>query len=136
MEDREWQQLVQTTTRINQQIKNIKARLQSALTQLIINADEVKEHEPPTDTSRIKMIQSSALRDQKAIRQCASKSPLRSPDLSQSTELSSSGIFNSIKQNLPKQAELLSPKYQNISDRFQIGKFLGKGKFSDVFQAQ
>ncbi|CAK85234.1 unnamed protein product (macronuclear) [Paramecium tetraurelia] len=35
-----------------------------------------------------------------------------------------------------KQAELLSPKYQNISDRFQIGKFLGKGKFSDVFQAQ
>jgi hypothetical protein len=35
-----------------------------------------------------------------------------------------------------KAAEVLSPKYQNISDRFHIGKFLGKGKFSDVFQAQ
>lgn len=60
-----------------------------------------------------------------------SKSPIRT-----NKQQNASAVFHNTsvspnkKQNIPKQI-----RNETISDRYQIGKFLGKGKFSDVFQA-
>lgn len=152
--DEEWTQIVDKSLKIATTLSSIKSRLQSSLTYLLLthetkHATTQTTHPDPIVFPTLQRVKSSnqiTQVDKYQFLQNRSKSPIDGNKQKPTQVLSSvSAVYNpkssgSIsplrKQNLVRQAKALGYKYNTISERFQIGKFLGRGKFSDVFQAQ
>ncbi|CAD8043242.1 unnamed protein product [Paramecium primaurelia] len=108
--DKDWQNLVEKCQSIDSNIKNMQTRLTFTIGQM--NKEIGNRHIIPAY-----QVEEEQNKEESPLPQ-QGESPRKKP------------------VNLVKQAQVLAPVYSTISERFQICKFLGKGKFSDVYQAQ
>lgn len=164
--DEEWNQIVDKTQKMTSTLSSLKSRLQSSLTYLLLMKEKKDVYSqtdlnhnyatspmsPVKDKTKSPVISHHEKYQNYRSRQLQSKSKSpnkidpkpKTPELSLISNVSA--VYSSTSshknvsplkyQNISKQTDLLSTKYTTISERFQIGKFLGRGKFSDVFQAQ
>ncbi|CAD8137485.1 unnamed protein product [Paramecium octaurelia] len=108
--DKDWQNIVEKCSSIDNNIKNMQTRLTFTIGQM--NKEIGNRHIIPAF-----QVEEESIKEETRL-PSQGESPLKKPT------------------NLVKQAQILAPVYSTISERFQICKFLGKGKFSDVYQAQ
>ncbi|CAD8061528.1 unnamed protein product [Paramecium sonneborni] len=108
--DKEWQKLVEKCMSLDKNIKNMQTRLTFNIGQM--NKEIGNRHIIP-----VFQVEEEQTKDDSPLPQ-QDESPIKKPI------------------NLIKQAQVLAPVYSTMSERFQICKFLGKGKFSEVYQVQ